>query len=91
MYYYNLKPGTYNLSIMLILYTKNNCSYCDKVKKAFLERSVNYEERNIENEEFLAEVQAKGARTMPFLVDTSANVSIGESDDIIDYASEYSF
>ena len=76
---------------MLILYTKNGCQYCEKVKKAFLEKSVVYEERNIENQDFLAELQAKGARTMPFLVDTSANISMGESDDIIDYVSEYSF
>jgi glutaredoxin len=76
---------------MLILYTKNNCIYCEKVKKAFLEKSVVYEERNIENEEFLKEIQAKGARTMPFLIDTSANVAIGESDEIIDYVSEYAF
>lgn len=76
---------------MLILYTKNGCQYCEKVKKAFLKKSVVYEERNIENPDFLAELQAKGARTMPFLVDTSANISMGESDDIIDYVSEYSF
>ena len=76
---------------MLILYTKNNCVYCKKVKDAFLEKSVVYEERNIENQEFLKEVQAKGARTMPFLVDTTANVAIGESDEIIDYVSEYAF
>ncbi len=76
---------------MLILYTKNNCSYCDKVKKAFLEKSVVYEERNIENLDYLKEVQGYGARTMPFLVDLSANVKMGESDDIIDYVSEYAF
>lgn len=76
---------------MLILYTKNNCAYCDKVKYAFLERRVAYEERNIQDQEFLKEAQAYGARTMPFLVDTSANVTFRESDEIIDYASEYSF
>jgi glutaredoxin len=76
---------------MLILYTKDNCVYCDKVKRAFSERKVVYEERNIKNPEYLKEVQAKQARTMPFLVDTSSNVAMGESDDIIDYASEYAF
>lgn len=76
---------------MLILYTKDNCGYCDKVKRAFSERRVAYEERNIKNPEFLKEVQGYRAMSMPFLVDTSANVSMGESDDIIDYASEYSF
>lgn len=76
---------------MLILYTKDNCHYCEKVKHAFLERRVTYEERNIKSSEFLQEVQGYGARTMPFLVDTTANLQIGESDDIIGYVSEYSF
>jgi glutaredoxin len=76
---------------MIILYTKDNCQYCTKVKDAFLERRVVYEERNIKESEYLKEVQGYGARTMPFMVDTTANVQMGESDDIIDYASEYSF
>ena len=76
---------------MLILYTKDNCLFCDKVKKSFSLRGVVYEERNIKNQEFLKEVQSHNARTMPFLVDTQANVAMGESDDIIDYASEYAF
>lgn len=76
---------------MLILYTKDNCVYCDKVKAAFSERRVMYEERNIKDPAYLKEVQAKGARTMPFLVDTTANTAFGESDEIIDYASEYAF
>lgn len=76
---------------MLILYTKNNCSYCDKVKYSFDRHKVTYEERNISNSEFLKEVQSYGARTMPYLVDTSANVNMGESDAIIDYALEGSF
>jgi glutaredoxin len=76
---------------MLLLYTKDNCQYCEKVKRTFLERGIVYEERNIGNPEHLKEVQMRGARTMPFLVDTSANLAMGESDDIIDYASEHSF
>jgi glutaredoxin len=76
---------------MLILYTKDNCQYCEKVKKVFAERKVAYEERNIKNPEFLREAQALHAHTMPFLVDTSSSAMIQESDEIIDYASEYSF
>ena len=76
---------------MLILYTKDNCAYCDKVKHAFGEMLTIYEERNIKNLEFLKEVQAHQARTMPFLVDTTANATIRESDEIIAYAREYSF
>lgn len=76
---------------MLILYTKDNCQYCEKVKKVFFEKQVTYEERNIKNPDYLKEIRERGARTMPFLVDTGANVAIGESDEIIDYVSEYSF
>lgn len=76
---------------MLILYTKNNCKYCDNVKEAFLESNVVYEERNIENEDYLEEAKAKGAKTMPFLFDTSANVSIHESEEIINYGCECAF
>ena len=76
---------------MLILYTKDNCQYCEKVKHAFLDKSVVYEDRNIKNPEYLKEAQEKGARAMPFLVDTTANAAFGESDEIIDYVSEYAF
>lgn len=76
---------------MFILYTKNNCVYCEKVKGAFLHLGVSYEERNISNKTYLDEVRSHGARTMPFLVDTTANVMMGESDDIIAYAQEGSF
>jgi glutaredoxin len=76
---------------MLILYTKNNCSYCENVKKAFKSHRIVYEERNISNTNYLAEAKEKGARTMPLLIDTSANVIIRESDEIIDYVLEGSF
>ena len=76
---------------MLILYTKDNCQYCEKVKKVFAERRITYQERNIANPEFLKEVQAHNARTMPFAVDTTANTTIDDSEEIIAYASEYAF
>jgi glutaredoxin len=76
---------------MLILYTKNNCAYCDKVKDAFLEYGVIYEERNISEPEFLKEAQSHNARSMPFLFDTISNLEIRESDEIIDYGKEGSF
>lgn len=76
---------------MLILYTKDNCQYCEKVKHAFLMGNVSYEERNIKYPEFLKEAQEQGAHTMPFLVDTFTNTKVVESDDIIEYGTEYSF
>ena len=79
------------LATMIILYTQDHCPYCDKVKKVFSERRIVYEERNIKYSEFLKEVQSHNARTMPFMVDPQANVAMGESDEIIAYASEYAF
>lgn len=75
---------------MLILYTKDNCQYCTKVKDAFLMGNISYEERNIKDPEFLKEVQERNVRTMPFLVDTFTNTEVRESDEIIDYGMEYS-
>lgn len=89
--YYHILLFIFCYLFMLILYTKDNCFYCDKVKKAFAEMGIAYEERNIKNPEFLEEVQSHKAKTMPFLVDPQANVAMAESDDIIDYASEYAF
>ncbi|MDQ5962703.1 MAG: Glutaredoxin protein [Patescibacteria group bacterium] len=76
---------------MLILYTKNGCSYCEKVKHAFAEHHITYEERGISDIKHLEEAKEKGARTMPFLVDTSANIAMGESEEIIAYALEGTF
>jgi hypothetical protein len=61
------------------------------VKKEFANRSIAHEERNIKNPEFLKEVQGYQARTMPFLVDTTANTQIATSAEIIDYIREYAF
>ena len=76
---------------MLILYTKDNCKYCGKVKFAFLEKGISYEERNIADQEFLNEAKSHGALTMPLLVDTQAKAAIKETDEIVDYISEYAF
>jgi glutaredoxin len=76
---------------MLILYTKDNCTFCNQVKEAFANGNVSYEERNIKYPEFLKEAQEYKARTMPFLWDTFTNTGVGESEDIIEYGTEYSF
>ena len=76
---------------MLILYTKNNCHYCEKVKEAFYLHKIAFEERNIKEKKYLDEVLAYGARTMPHLLDTTANIHIAESEEIIAYGLEGSF
>ncbi len=75
---------------MLILYTSNNCPFCEKVKDSFLGKMSSYEERNIsESEEYKKELIKKGGKQqVPFLIDTSANVMMYESDDILDYLNE---
>ncbi len=76
---------------MLILYTKDDCQYCEKVKHAFLMGNVSYEERNIKYPEYLEQVKGYQAHTMPFLLDTFTNTTVSGSDEIIEYGTEYSF
>lgn len=73
---------------MFILYTKTSCPYCERVKSAFAERKVSFEERNIALEKNLAElIERGGKRQVPFLVDESKGVSMYETADIIKYIS----
>lgn len=74
---------------MIIIYTKDDCSYCERVKDYFLDKKAGYEERNISNGNFRKELIEKGGKAqVPFLHDTLANVMMYGSDDIIDYLSE---
>lgn len=75
---------------MLILYTKQGCPFCEKVKEAAAELGVEFDERDInEKPEHLDELIAHGGmRQVPFLVDEENNVAMYESDDIITYLTE---
>ena len=71
---------------MLILYTKTGCPFCARVLSHVVERGISLEERDIGNEENLAELMEKGGkRQVPFLVDTDTGISMYESGDIIKY------
>ncbi len=77
--------------IMLILYVKTHCPYCEKVLARAKELGVVFEERNIAQMEYLDELMEKGGkRQVPFLVDEERGVSMYESDDIIAYLEEKS-
>lgn len=76
---------------MIILYTRADCKNCDAVKEIFQERRLSYEERDIENEEFLSELEEMDGKSTPFLFDPQANYKTGNVEDMIDYASEYAF
>ncbi len=73
---------------MFKLYTYASCPYCAKVRSAFKEMGVQYEEIDAErgtpgSEEL---VKLGGKQQVPFLVDEKAGISMYESNDIIHYA-----
>ena len=71
---------------MFILYTKTGCPFCNKVFDAARELGISFDERNIADEKNLKELMEKGGkRQVPFLVDTDTDVSMYESDDIVQY------
>lgn len=76
---------------MLILYTKDESKACKQIMDAFEERRLTYEERNIGDEVFQKELKDLGAADVPFMYDPQGNYKTGNTEDMLDYASEYSF
>lgn len=73
---------------MIRLFTYPSCPYCHKVREAFAEIGVEYEEVNAErgSEGSTELVELGGKQQVPFLVD--GETMMYESDDIISYARE---
>lgn len=73
---------------MFKLYTYPTCPYCEKVRQAFGEMGINYEEVNAERGTLGSEelMQLGGKQQVPFLVDEEQGIFMYESDDIISYA-----
>jgi len=72
---------------MLILYYKQTCGYCEKVKKFAAEHSLDLTLRDIVTVPEHAEdlIERGGKRQVPYLVDDKKEVEMYESDDIIKY------
>lgn len=71
---------------MFILYALPTCPYCQKVRDFLNEQSIPFQELDITEEEHeKALVEKGGKRQVPFLVDEDADVSLYESDAIIEY------
>ena len=73
---------------MLKLYTYATCPYCEKVRMAFEDTGIDYEEIDAERGTVGSEelVQLGGKQQVPFLVDEEQGIFMYESDDIISYA-----
>ncbi len=71
---------------MYKLYFKSSCPFCQKVIGFAEERSINFEKIDVTDPENLEElIKLGGKKMVPFLVDTSENVMMYESSDIINY------
>lgn len=71
---------------MIKLYTYPHCPYCEKVRHAFANMGIKYEEVNAERGTLGSKelVKLGGKQQVPFLV--NGGTMMYESDDIINYA-----
>lgn len=67
------------------------CPYCKRVEAYLDEAQIAYEERNVAtNPAFRDELLEKGGNMqVPFLVDTERDVSMYESEDMLNYIAEH--
>lgn len=72
---------------MLHLYYKPSCPFCQKVFAFADAKGIEFDLKDItEYEELVDElIEVGGKKQVPFLVDDTKDVSMYESDDIIDY------
>ena len=72
---------------MFDLYISETCPYCRKVMDFFEENNIKYNKKNVMEPENLNMLLKLGGKAqVPFLDDFENNVSMYESDDIIEYA-----
>ena len=71
---------------MFILYIKTGCPYCAIAIDAFDALGLPFESRNIQSEAYRVELLARGGKIqVPYFVDTSRNIEMYESTDIVNY------
>lgn len=72
---------------MFRLYVKTGCPFCQRVLDYASQHNIPLQEKNIYDEEQnLKELlQIGGKQQVPFLLDESADISLYESDDIVEY------
>lgn len=71
---------------MLELYYLSTCPYCLKVRSYFAENFIDYIPKDVSNSQYYSELMQIGKiAQVPFLVDTSNDRHMYDSDAIIDY------
>jgi glutathione S-transferase len=71
---------------MIILWQFESCPYCIKVRKALMNKHIDFisiDASSPERKEFLQQIGGKAQ--VPFLLDTKNNKALYESDDIVRY------
>lgn len=75
---------------MFILYIQTGCPYCAIAIRALDELGLPFESRNIQSDVYQEELLARGGKIqVPYFVDTSRNVEMYESADIVKYVQEH--
>ena len=71
---------------MYILYIEQACPYCGRVKAFMKKNKIKVELRDVDVSPFGKQlIDRGGKRQIPYLVDTTAQIEMYESQDIIDY------
>lgn len=72
---------------MIELYISETCPYCSKVMDYFDENDIEYIKHDVSEPRNIKLLLEKGGKAqVPFMVDDEHDLSLYESDDIIDYA-----
>ncbi|HID72345.1 TPA: glutaredoxin family protein [Candidatus Micrarchaeota archaeon] len=62
----------------VVVYSSNFCPWCDKVKEFLKENNVEFEERNVqENQEYAKEMQEKTGQLGVPVIDVDGKIIIG--------------
>lgn len=71
---------------MIELYISETCPYCNKVMDYFDENDIEYIKHDVSEPRNIKLLLEKGGKSqVPFMVDAEHDMSLYESDDIIDY------
>ncbi len=71
---------------MIELYISETCPYCSKVMDYFDENDIEYIKHDVSEPRNIKLLLEKGGKSqVPFMVDAEHDMSLYESDDIIDY------